>query len=280
MKNIILVVVANLALVSHAYAEDNAFSEGKNLFQNNCLTCHNAQLDPPQAPPMFGVQMKYKNVTPNKTAFVSKITSFVMHPTEEKALLKHPVQILDLMPDLGFERSDVKKISSYIYDESFSPPCNHWKAAAKRFKENGNLKQYRNHQKRYDMRCQQQKKNSMLPASGTSLKAIMQQLDRDYNKLTYAILLADFDSAAEAANGVANHDKAPMAQKKKLKQALGEKMKGFKQADMKVHALAMSIKKAAKAKDMQTLIQRHSQMLGACMSCHSTYRSKALQILK
>ncbi|MDX8387058.1 MAG: hypothetical protein R8M46_00795 [Ghiorsea sp.] len=279
MKIIAVLTTFVLLFVSQAHAGEKSFSEGKVLFQENCLVCHDAQLDPPQAPPMFAVQKKYKKATDNQSEFVNRMVLFVVHPTKDKALLKEPVKMLGLMPELGFSPADVKKVAVYIYDESFSPPCNHWKAAANRFKESGQTAQYRSHQKRFDMMCQQKSSKNMKPSKGASLKVIMQHLKKDYDLLTQAMLDSDFDGAAEAAHAIAYHDKAPMAQKKRLKQAFGKEMKGFKQTDMKVHALALSIEEAAKSKDMKLLVQRQSKMLGSCMACHSTYRERAIKIL-
>jgi len=42
----------------------------------------------------------------------------------------------------------------------------------------------------------------------------------------------------------------------------------------------VDIEKAAKAKNMKTLIAKQSQMLKACMACHTTYRSRVIEMLK
>ena len=71
-----------------------------------------------------------------------------------------------------------------------------------------------------------------------------------------------------------------MFQKMKVMSALGMDMPNFKKADGKVHNLALEIEKAAKAKDMKVLIQQQSQMLRACMACHTSYRHKLIDALK
>jgi len=117
-------------------------------------------------------------------------------------------------------------------------------------------------------------------AEERTLKAVMQQLGNDYNTLNQAVFLEDFDAAAKAANNIANHGKPSMFQKMKIMAGLRTDMPKFKKADAKVHNLALDIEKSAKAKNMAQLIQKQSAMLSACMSCHTSYRSRVIEILK
>ncbi len=288
MKKVILLVGLSLAMTTQATASDKTFMEGKKLFQENCLTCHNAELEPAQAPPMFGVQMKYKMATKDKAAFVDKVTAFVTNPTEDKAILKEPVKVLGVMPNMGFEEDDVRKIAAYIHDETFEPPCNHWKHAAERFKQEGKMKLYQKHQKKYDMMCTtsstkphqpMHKIDKSVTAEAGSLKAIMQQLGIDFLALESAILVEDFAMAEKAAHAIAYHDTPSLGTKMKLLASLRTDMSKFKAADDRVHKLALEIKEAAKTQDMTALIAKQSQMLGACMSCHVLFRSKIAAIL-
>jgi len=290
MKKVILIAGSSLILVSNAYAGDTSFMEGKKLFKENCLTCHSAQLDPPLAPPMFAVQMKYKMATPDKSTFVNKVTSFATHPTKEKALLDMAVNKLGLMPEMGFSKKDVRQIAAYIHDETFSPPCKHWEAVLKMERDGGDMQHYKKVKKRYKMMCSSEDKAVMkhhnmsahLPdqAEEGTLKAVMQQLGKDHVSLNQAILMEDFAGAAKAANDIANHGKPSMFQKMKIMAGLRMDMSKFKKADGKVHNLALDIEKAAKAKNMKTLITKQSQMLKACMACHTTYRSRVIEMLK
>lgn len=117
-------------------------------------------------------------------------------------------------------------------------------------------------------------------AGESSLKQVMQQLGSDYSDLDQAIFLEDFDAAAESAHAIAFHDKFSMEQRMKILSTLGTEMPNFKKADGKVHALAIKIEEAARAKDMGLLIQRQSQMLSACMACHTSYRSRVMDAFK
>ena len=285
MKKLLLITSVVLTFSAPVYAQDKAFMEGKKLFQETCLACHDASLEPAQAPPMFGVQMKYKMATEDKESFVHKVSAFVMHPTADKALLKNPVKMLGVMPDIGAEEDDVRKIAAYIHDETFAPPCAHWKHAADKFKVEGKMKLYQRHQQKYDAMCSDKPapKPYYLPkvtAAEGSLKAIMQQLGIDFSALESAILVQDFDAAEKAAHAMAFHDTPSLGTKMRLMASLRTDMPKFKEADDKVHNLALELEAAAKAKDVKTLIAKQSQMLSACMACHTSYRSRIIEILK
>ncbi|MBN4060786.1 cytochrome c [bacterium AH-315-I20] len=285
MKKLLLITSVLLTFSAPAYAQDKAFMEGKKLFQETCLACHDANLEPAQAPPMFGVQMKYKMATTDKESFVNKVSAFVMHPTADKALLKNPVKMLGVMPDIGAEEDDVRKIAAYIHDETFAPPCAHWKHAADKFKAEGKMKLYQRHQQKYDAMCSDKsapKPYDLLEVTAKegSLKAIMQQLGIDFSALESAILVEDFAAAEKAAHAMAFHDTPSFGTKMKLMASLRTDMPKFKEADDKVHNLALELEAAAKAKDVKTLIAKQSQMLSACMACHTSYRSRIIEILK
>ncbi|MDQ6978164.1 MAG: c-type cytochrome [Ghiorsea sp.] len=288
MKKIIMTMMVTGLLASQAQAADDTFKEGKDLFQQNCFMCHNAELEPAQAPPMFGVQMKYKMATEDKESFVNRITAFVMHPTKEKTLLKEPVKVLGVMPDIGAEEDEVRKIAAYIHDETFQPPCNHWKHAAERFKKEGKMQMYKKHQQRYDAMCsnftaaakvEHANFKGGITAEEGSLQAVMQQIAMDYAALNDAIFKEDFAKAATAAHAIAFHGTPSLGTKMKLMGSLRTDMKEFKKADHKVHVLATEVEKAAKATDMKTLIAKQSQMLSACMACHASFRSRVIKIL-
>lgn len=117
-------------------------------------------------------------------------------------------------------------------------------------------------------------------ASDGSLKQIMKQLGQDYGALDRAVLIEDFDSAEKAAHAIAFHDKPSMGQRMKIMASLRMEMSDFKKADGKVHALAVEIENAAKEKDIHLLIKRQSEMLSACMACHTTYRNRVIDTLK
>jgi len=126
--------------------------EGKALYPG-CHVCHNQELDPPLGPPMWGVQRRYKNNTIDKEDFVESMAKFVKAPTLETAIHDMAVSQMGLMPPLPLPDDMLKKISAYIYEESFSPPCAHWAIAAKRAREKGDEEHAARDQRMLDRFC-------------------------------------------------------------------------------------------------------------------------------
>lgn len=112
--------------------------EGKNLYPT-CHVCHNQKMDPPLGPPMWGVQRRYKNNTLDDEDFIQSMTDFVKAPTLEKSRHSEAVKRMGLMPALPLPDDMLKKISAYILEEQFQPPCAHWLIGVKRAKEMGDM---------------------------------------------------------------------------------------------------------------------------------------------
>lgn len=154
MKNIMILAVAML-FAANAWAAD-VVQEGKQLMESNCMACHNAELDPPMGPPMFGVQKSYKMVTSDRDAFIDQMTAFTVHPSEDKAVMVAAVEQIGVMPDIGAEEADVRKIAAYLYDETFAPPCVHWQIGMKIAKAKGDKQHFKKDQMMYNRFCANQ----------------------------------------------------------------------------------------------------------------------------
>lgn len=126
-----------LLLLSGTIVSTNLFAlspeaiEGKSLYPT-CHVCHNQEMDPPLGPPMWGVQRRYKNNSLDKEDFVQSMVNFVKAPTLETAIHDQAVEQLGLMPPLPLPDVMLQKISTYIQEEKFPPPCEHWAIAVKR----------------------------------------------------------------------------------------------------------------------------------------------------
>lgn len=122
MKKILLILLlTNL----NSYALTPEAEKGKTAIAV-CLSCHNAELDPALAPPLYGVQNKYKQAFEDQETFVQAIIDWAKNPTEEKALMKRPVKKLGLMAPMPLPDAMLKSIGTYLYEEEFAPPCSHW----------------------------------------------------------------------------------------------------------------------------------------------------------
>lgn len=126
-----------LTLLSvNSFALSPEATEGKSLYPA-CHVCHNPEMEKPLAPPMWGVQRRYKKNSLDKEDFINSMTSFVKEPTLEKAIHDEALRQLGLMPALPMPEDLLKKISTYIFEEQFLPPCTHWKIAVKNAKIRG-----------------------------------------------------------------------------------------------------------------------------------------------
>jgi len=112
--------------------------EGKSFYPS-CHVCHNQKMDPPLGPPMWGVQRRYKNNSLNSEEFVDQIISFVKEPTVEKAIHDEALKQLGLMPPMPLPDEMLRKIAVYLWEETFPPPCEHWKIAVKRAEKKGDI---------------------------------------------------------------------------------------------------------------------------------------------
>jgi len=142
-----------LMLISFFVEAKETLSEtaelGKAQF-NVCLACHSQALNPAKAPPMFGIQNRYKRQHGSQAAFVSAIGSFVESPTLEAALMKRPVRKLGLMPAFPLGDEVLNNIATYLYETTFDPPCDHWRQALKSPGKDGHRRQV---QGNYDKFC-------------------------------------------------------------------------------------------------------------------------------
>jgi len=93
--------------------------DGALLFYGNCATCHH-ETQAISAPSMFEVQQYYKNAFENKEDFIEYMSQFVTQPRLDNALMVMKVQKYKLMPILGYEKSVIKDIVTYIYDRDFT----------------------------------------------------------------------------------------------------------------------------------------------------------------
>lgn len=98
--------------------------KGQELMESKCYACHNpsASMDARLAPPMIAVKKHYLEKFTSKDEFVSKIVDFASNPKEDKALLKGAVAKFKLMPNMNFEKADIKLIAEYIYDSKIAEP--------------------------------------------------------------------------------------------------------------------------------------------------------------
>ena len=85
------------------------------LFNGNCATCHYINKSS-SAPSINEIRDTYLKAFPNKKDFVEYMTNWVVKPKEETSLMQDKISKYGLMPILGFDKTTVSQIASYIYD--------------------------------------------------------------------------------------------------------------------------------------------------------------------
>ena len=89
----------------------------------------------------------------DRDAFIGAVSAFTLHPSEQRAVMLDAVELLGVMPDIGAQATDVRKIAAYIYDASFAPPCVHWQASMKAAKARGDMQHYKKDKLMFDRVC-------------------------------------------------------------------------------------------------------------------------------
>lgn len=112
-----------------------------------------------------------------------------------------------------------------------------------------------------------------------TLKGIMQGLKNDTVEIADGLLTGDLAKVAAGAERIASHPKIPPDQVQLVAAELGSEMGAFKQFDMTVHGLAVSIGAAAELNNEEKAIVDFQNMLSGCFGCHTAYKDRVSAIL-
>ena len=99
--------------------------EGLKLIQEKCYICHSVTAKSHEAiiaPPLVAVKRRYKIKYKTKDDFVMGITNWALDPTEENALMRGAVKQFKVMPKQPFNKEEIIKIATYIYDNELQKP--------------------------------------------------------------------------------------------------------------------------------------------------------------
>ncbi|MBV1872548.1 MAG: c-type cytochrome [Gammaproteobacteria bacterium] len=111
---------------SGALLASSGNEEGKKVYELTCKSCHAEKGDHTsidgkhakrKAPPMAMVKKHYMKRYSERDDFVAAVSAWAAAPNKDKALLKHAVSHLGLMPAQNFDNDTLKKVAAYIYDE-------------------------------------------------------------------------------------------------------------------------------------------------------------------
>ena len=113
-------VIKNNALA----LEENTFN-GKELLEQKCYICHSVTSkshDDIIAPPMVAVKRRYLRSYNTENEFVEAMTNWVLDPKEENALMYGAVQNFKVMPKQPFNKEEIIKIATYIFNYELEKP--------------------------------------------------------------------------------------------------------------------------------------------------------------
>ena len=118
------------------------------------------------------------------------------------------------------------------------------------------------------------------PAQESTLKEIMQGLRDDVFTIADGMFTDDIDRVARGASGIAHHPSIPGGQVQRVAAELGAEMPAFKQLDIRVHDLSLSIISAAEAHDRERISADFQQLVNGCLACHTSYKERVANALK
>lgn len=118
------------------------------------------------------------------------------------------------------------------------------------------------------------------PAPEPTLKEIMQGLRDDVFIIADGMFIDDMDRVAKGAAGIAHHPSIPGNQVQRVAAELGPEMPAFKQLDIRVHDLSLSIISAAESQDRERISADFQQLINGCLACHTSYKERVANVLK
>jgi hypothetical protein len=96
------------------------------LLQSQCYNCHDpssASHDEMLAPPLAGIKHRYGTLYPERDIFLQRMTDFVLHPSQENAVMRGPVRRFGLMPPTALEPDTILALVAYIHDYQLPVPA-------------------------------------------------------------------------------------------------------------------------------------------------------------
>jgi hypothetical protein len=109
----------------NASLADASITQVPEELETNCYICHNPKAkshDAIIAPPLAVVKMRYNRQFNSRKQFVDAMTSFMLSPTKEKAIMYGAVSRFGLMPVTPFDEKTTRRIVEYLYANSLEEP--------------------------------------------------------------------------------------------------------------------------------------------------------------
>lgn len=115
VKKFLLQIVLLISISTQCFADNYA----RLLLYGNCITCHleNKSIS---APSLYLIQQRYKSAFSDKKEFVEYMSHWVLNPSVEGSLMLDMIDKYEIMPQLGYDKYTLEKITAYIYDTDFN----------------------------------------------------------------------------------------------------------------------------------------------------------------
>jgi cytochrome c556 len=110
-----------------------------------------------------------------------------------------------------------------------------------------------------------------------ALRAVMEKLGQDMQKVTLAIAKEDWPTITQLAAQIANHAEPPPTEKVQIIQWLGTEAPRFRGFDGQSHQAATDMAKAASQGDGQGVIAAFAKVQQSCLGCHQAFRRDYLR---
>lgn len=111
---------------------------------------------------------------------------------------------------------------------------------------------------------------------GEALLPIMQRLGGEMTALTYALMTDDYDAVTRSAAAIAEHAPISAEELERIHRVLGPEMATFEAVDESVHVASVRLHDAAKARQLDQVVDRLSEVQRGCVSCHVQFRERLL----
>jgi cytochrome c556 len=109
---------------------------------------------------------------------------------------------------------------------------------------------------------------------GQALLPIMQRLGSEMTALTHALMTDDYEAVTRSAAAIAEHAPISAEELGRLHAALGPDMARFEAADESVHVASVRLHDAARARQLDVVVQRLGEVQRGCVSCHAQFRAR------
>jgi len=94
-----------------------AANEGENIYNTNCLVCHNSSSEEMKAPPMQKIVNKLKMIK-NREGFVDFVSDYIQNPSQRKGYCRtRAYKTFGVMPSMNhLTEKESRAVSLWLYD--------------------------------------------------------------------------------------------------------------------------------------------------------------------